>query len=155
MVSLGKLSLNKYTVINISRSIKWFIRQSLLKKPLNSYNSQWDYNVLDFNYIPRAFLICVLHAWRTSGLHPFLGKLDIVTIWVKLEHSCSKRGHWSGVLRMKRLVAAFVLFEIFYFWLLSNVEGVCFQRNVVAKGRMLTVLCLKQKNHRLIWITFF
>lgn len=32
MVSLGKLSLNKYTVINISRSIKWFIRQSLLKK---------------------------------------------------------------------------------------------------------------------------
>lgn len=68
--------------------------------------------------------------------------------------------HWNGVLRMKCLLTAFVLFETFYFWLFPNVEGVCFQRNIVAKGRMLTVLCLKQADINyillailLLWIT--
>lgn len=39
-------------------------------------------------------------------------------------------------------------------------EGVCFQRNIVAKGQMLTVLCLKQTDINyillailLLWIT--
>lgn len=60
---------------------------------------------------------------------------------------------------MKCLLFAFVLFETFYFWLFSNVEGVCFQRNIVAKGRMLTVLCLEQADTNyillavLLWIT--
>lgn len=68
--------------------------------------------------------------------------------------------HWNGVLRMKCLLTAFRVFEIFYFWLISNVEGVCFQRNIVAKGQMLTVLCLKQTDINyillailLLWIT--
>lgn len=148
MVSLGKLSLNKYTVINNRRSMKWFIRQAL-RKLLNSYNSLWDCNVLDFNYIPRAFLICILRAGRTWGLHP-LGTPGIIAICVKLKHSYSM----EVFLEQSTCLLLLYCLKLFIFGSFpTRKEFVC--REMLLPRDECWLRCLKQQNHGLIWITFF
>lgn len=102
----------------------------------------------------------ILLSPRAAGLHPLVFFLGAVHIIAKYKHSQSRRVHWNGALGMKSLLTALVLFETFSFWPFANVEGVCFQRNIVARGQMLTVLCLKQADINyvllailLLWIT--